>query len=138
VISSSPGELEAVFHAMLENATRICEAKFGTLWLREGDGMRAAAMHGAPPAWADKFGSLYRPGPKAPMMQVLDRHEIVHIADLRAAPAYVDSDSVVVDTADLAGVRTLLAVPMLRDDGLRGIIAIYRAEVSPLPTSRSH
>jgi len=131
VISSSPGELEAVFHAMLKNATRICEAKFGTLWLREDNGMRAAAMHDAPPAWTDKFGSLYRPGPKAPMMRVLERHEIVHIADLRATPAYVDGDPVVVDSADLAGVRTLLAVPMLKDDELSGIIAIYRAEVCP-------
>ena len=54
VISSSPGELAPVFQAMLENATRICEAKFGTLYLREGDGLRAVALHGAPLAYAEE------------------------------------------------------------------------------------
>ena len=131
VISASPGDLQPVFQAMLANAVRICGAKFGTLWLRKDDGMRAAALHGAPPAWADKFGSLYRPGPNAPMTRVLDRHEIVHVPDLRATPAYVGGDPVVVDTADLAGVRTLLAVPMLRDDEVIGVIAIYHKEVRP-------
>ena len=48
IISSSPGELEPVFEAMLENATRVCGAKFGTLWLRDGEGLRAAELHGAP------------------------------------------------------------------------------------------
>ena len=131
VISSSPGDLKPVFEAILENATRICDAKFGTLWLREGDGVRAVALHGAPPAWAEKFGSLYRPGPNAPMTRVLDRHEIVHVPDVRATPAYVGGDPIVVDTADLAGVRTLLSVPMLRGDELIGVIAIYRKEVLP-------
>ena len=133
VISSSPGDLKPVFEAILENATRICDAKFGTLWLRQGDGVRAVALHGAPAAWADKFGSLYRPGPNAPMTRVLDRREIVHVPDLRATPAYVGGDPIVVDTADLAGVRTLLAVPMLRGDELIGVIAIYRKEVLPFP-----
>ena len=53
VISSSPGELEPVFQAMLENATRLCEAKFGTMYFREGDAFRAVAMHGAPPAYME-------------------------------------------------------------------------------------
>src|ERR1700757_2577647 len=53
VISSSPGELEPVFESMLKNAVRICGAKFGNLWLREGDNFRIAATHGAPPAYAD-------------------------------------------------------------------------------------
>jgi hypothetical protein len=53
VISSSPGELGLVFQAILENATRICEAKFGTLLLAEGDAYRNVAMHNAPPAFAD-------------------------------------------------------------------------------------
>ncbi len=131
VISSSPGELTPVFQAMLENATRICDAKFGTLWLRESDGMRAAALHGAPPAWADKFGSVYRPGPGAPLRRVLDTQETAHVPDLRAIPAYAEGDPVVVDTVDLAGVRTLLAVPMVRDEELIGVIGLYRAEVRP-------
>ena len=53
VISSSPGELEPVFEAMLENATRICEAKFGTCSCHEGDGFRTVALHGAPPAFVE-------------------------------------------------------------------------------------
>jgi GAF domain-containing protein len=131
VISASPGELEPVFQSMLGNATRICDAKFGTMWIREADGMRAAALHGAPPAWSDKFGSVYRPGPDAPLRRVLDNHETVHVPDLRAMAAYSGGDPVVVDTVDLAGVRTLLAVPMLQDNEVIGVIGIYRAEVRP-------
>src|SRR5262249_16325239 len=63
-ISSSPGELHPVFQAMLENATRICEAKFGTMYLREGDAFRAVAMHGAPPSYrASRLHALVHPGP---------------------------------------------------------------------------
>ena len=133
VISSSPGELQPVFQAMLENATRICEAKFGTLWLRHGDGMRAAALHGAPPAWAERIRQelLYRPGPHAPISRVIESHQTVHVADMRAERAYDESDPIVVDTTDLAGVRTLLAVPMLKENELVGIIGIYREEVRP-------
>jgi signal transduction histidine kinase len=133
VISSSPGELQPVFQAMLENATRICEAKFGTLWLRHGDGMRAAALHGAPPAWAERIRqeSLYRPRPHAPISRVIESHRTVHVADMRAERAYDEGDPIVVDTTDLAGVRTLLAVPMLKENELVGIIGIYREEVRP-------
>jgi GAF domain-containing protein len=133
VISSSQGELERVFQTMLENATRICEAKFGTLWLRHGDGMRAAALHGAPPAWAEKIRqeSLYRPGPHAPISRVIESHQTIHVADMRAERAYQEGDPIVVDTTDLAGVRTLLAVPMLKENELVGIIGIYREEVRP-------
>ncbi len=131
VISASSGALEPVFQSVLENATRICDAKFATLWLREGDGMRAAALHRASPAWAAKFGSLYFPGPDAPLKRVLDTHETVHVPDLRSTPAYAGGDPVVVDTADLAGVRTLLAVPMLRDNKLIGVIGLYRVEIRP-------
>src|SRR5262245_39130726 len=133
IISGSPGELQPVFQAMLENATRICEAKFGTLWLRHGDGMRAAPLHGAPPAWAERIRqeSLYRPGPHAPISRVIESHRTVHVADMRAERAYDEGDPIVVDTTDLAGVRTLLAVPMLKENELVGIIGIYREEVRP-------
>ena len=133
VISSSPGELELVFQVMLENATRICGAKFGTLWLNGNDGLQAGALHGAPSAWAEKIEQkpLFRPGPHSPAWQVIKSHQTVHIADLRAERAYSEGDPIVVDTADLAGVRTLLAVPMLKEKELIGIIAIYREEVQP-------
>ena len=131
VISSSPGELEPVFKAVLENATRICGAKFGTLWLCDGLGLRAAALHGAPAAWADRIAQTprFRPGPHAPITQVLERRQAIQVADLRAERAYIESDPIVVHTADLARVRTLLAVPMLKDEQPIGVIGIYRDEV---------
>jgi GAF domain-containing protein len=131
VISSSRGELEPVFKAILENATRICGAKFGTLWLRDGDGLRAAALHGAPPAWADQIAQkpVFRPGPHAPIARVLKHRQAVQVADLRAERAYAEGDPIVVHTADLAGVRTLLGVPMLKGDEPIGVIGIYRDEV---------
>ena len=133
VISSSPGELEPVFEAMLANATSICDAKFGTLWLNGSDGLWAGALYGAPPAWTEKIGQkpLFRPGPHSPASRVIEGHQTVHVADLRAERAYAEGDPIVVATADLAGVRTLLAVPMLKENELIGIISIYREEVRP-------
>src|SRR6516164_1932055 len=64
VISSSPGDLQPVFDAMLVSATRLCEASYGTMWLDEGGQMRVAARHGnLPEAWRDKgrVGTLFRP-----------------------------------------------------------------------------
>ena len=131
IISSSPGELEPVFEAMLENATRVCGAKFGTLWLRDGEGLRAAALHGAPATWVDRIAQkpVFRPGPRAPIARVLEHRRAVQVADLRAERAYAEGDPIVVQTADLAGVRTLLGVPMLKEDEAIGVIGIYRDEV---------
>jgi GAF domain-containing protein len=133
VISSSPGELRRVFEAMLENATRLCEAKFGTMWLCEGDGLRAVALHGAPPAWSEQMrqGPLFRPSPHAPAARALNQRETIHICDLRAERAYAESDPIVVQTVEFAGVRTMLAVPMLKDDAPVGVIGIYRGDVRP-------
>ena len=66
VISSSPGELEPVFQAMLENAVRICGAKFGNLWLREGDAFRIGATHSMPQAYVEYLHSeqVFRPDPR--------------------------------------------------------------------------
>src|SRR5262249_10980168 len=85
VISSSPGELESVFEALLSNATRICEAKFGTLYLREDDVFRAAALHNAPPAYADmrKRGPV-RPDPSTALSRMLKTKQAVHIPDIKA------------------------------------------------------
>jgi hypothetical protein len=79
VISTSPGELEPVFKTILENATGICGAKFGTLWLRDGDGVRAAALYGAPPAWADQIAQkpVFRPSPHAPIARALEHRQTV-------------------------------------------------------------
>ena len=77
VISSSPGELEPVFQAMLENATRICEAKFGTLALCEGDALRAVALHGGREDYADerRRNPVFRPAPNVPVMRAIRRNK---------------------------------------------------------------
>jgi GAF domain-containing protein len=133
VISSSPGELEPVFKTMLENATRICEAKYGNLFLREGDAFRLVAMHGAPPAWAEKWrrDPVVRPGPGTGLSRVASTKDVVHIADLTKEQAYIDRDPLFVGQVELAGGRTLLVVPMLKDDELIGAIGVFRQEVRP-------
>jgi two-component system, NtrC family, sensor kinase len=130
VISSSPGELEPVFKAMLENATRICDAKFGTLQLLEGDGFRAVALHNAPPAFADYVRrGLLRPGPNVPLSRMARTKQVVHIADITMEKAYIERDPLVVAGADLGGYRTILVVPMLKESELLGGFVIFRQEV---------
>src|SRR5262249_27269626 len=130
VISSSPGELRPVFDAMLENATRICEAKFGVMWLSEGGGFRSVAVHGP----AAHVESRHRqpviyPGPELPLGRIAHTGQIVHIADIRTEQAYVEGEPTFVQLADAGGARSLLIVPMLKERGLVGAIAIYRQEV---------
>jgi GAF domain-containing protein len=132
VISSSPGELEPVFEAMLANATRLCNAKFGTLNLYDGDVFRIVAVHNVPPAFADaRLHELIRPHPSGGHAQVLRTKDVVQIEDLRKGQAYLDRDPAVVAVSDLGGARTIVLVPMLKDDVLVGTIAIYRQEVLP-------
>ena len=132
VISSSPGELEPVFQAMLENATRICEAKFGTLIRFEDGAARIVSKLGIPPAFA-KFllSGPHLPGPLNPISRVASTRQTVHIVDYRADRAYVDRDPLAVAGVELGGIRTLLVVPMFRDEELIGAIGIYRQEVRP-------
>ena len=130
VISSSPGDLKPVFEAILENATRICEAKFGTLWLAEGDGLRAVALYNAPPAFADvRRETLVRPNPKTAVGRVLISKQPIQVADLAADAAYAEGDPLRVALVELVGARTLVVVPMLKNDVLVGAISIYRQEV---------
>jgi GAF domain-containing protein len=121
VISSSPGELQPVFDAMLANATRICEAKFGDLYLREGDAFRMAATHDSPSAYAAarRRGPL-RPPPDAPLGLVAITKQVAHIANITTIPSYVEGHPFVVAGVELAGYRTVLAVPMLKDNELIG------------------
>jgi GAF domain-containing protein len=134
VISSSPGKLEPVFDAMLANATRICEAKFGTLYLRDGDGFRAvAATRDAPPAYVEARKSAQRlqPSPDGPVGRAASTKQVVHIDDLSKLQSYLDHRAVIVDAVELGGFRTALGVPMLKDDELIGVITILRQEVRP-------
>jgi transcriptional regulator with GAF, ATPase, and Fis domain len=133
VISRSPAELEPVFQAMLANAVRICEAKFGTLYLREADAYRPVALHNAPPAYAAAraLDQLVRPPPDVPLGRVAITKQVAHIADIKATNSYIEGNPFVVAAVDLAGYRAVLAVPMIKDDELVGAIVIHRAEVRP-------
>jgi len=133
VISSSPGELEPVFQAMLANAVRLCGAKFGNLWLREGDVFRIGAMRGAPPEYANflRRKPVIHPLPGHAIGRLASTKEVVQITDVRAEPAYARSSPSQIGTVDLAGARTVVAVPMLKDEELIGAIVIYRQEVRP-------
>jgi GAF domain-containing protein len=133
VISSSPGELAPVFQTMLANATRLCAANFGNLFLREGEEFRLVALHGAPPAWAEwwRRQPVIRPGPGTGLGRTAKTKEVVHIADLTKEQAYVDRDPLFVRQVELAGGRTLLVVPMLKDKELIGAVGIFRQEVQP-------
>jgi GAF domain-containing protein/anti-sigma regulatory factor (Ser/Thr protein kinase) len=135
VISSSHGGLDTVFKAMLANATKLCGASYGAIWLRAGDnGFRNAAFHGALPAdFTEQWhsGRVFQPEPGVPLARVAQSLKPVHIADLRADQAYLGGYPLAVSSLETAGIRTLLLVPMLKHNELLGAIAIYRREMRP-------
>ena len=130
VISSSPGELEPVFGALLENATRICEARFANLSLYNGETFQDVALHNPPAGYTERgLREVIRPHADSGLAYVVRTKQIAHIDDIRAQPPYREGDPAVVGLADVAGARTLLIVPMLKENTLVGTIAIYRQEV---------
>ncbi len=134
VISRSPGELEPVFQAMLTNAAGLCTASYGAMWLCEKGGFRMAAIHGAlPAAYLDEFrlGAVYRPSPTVPLARVAATHQPVQVGDCRLLQSYIDRDPLAVAAVEIAGIRTVVTVPMLKEEELIGAIAIYRTEVRP-------
>src|SRR5262249_38637429 len=118
---------------MLENARRICEAKSGMLFPCEGDGLRAAAMQNAPPALVEAYPRdvILRPPPDAPLGRVASTKQVAQVVDIKAMQSYMDRDPFVVSAVELAGYRTVLSVPMLKDDELIGAINLIRQEVRP-------
>jgi two-component system NtrC family sensor kinase len=134
IISSSAGELQPVFDTMLAKATVLCEASYGTMWLREGDAFRAGAIHGAlPEAFLQlhRTGNLYRAGPGAPAYEAIINRQTCAVADLRETRGYREGSELPVAAADIGGVRTMVAVPMFKEDEPFGVISIYRREVRP-------
>jgi two-component system, NtrC family, sensor kinase len=132
VISSSPGDLDPVFQAMLANAMRICDAKFGNLFLFEGGAFREVSNVNTPSG----FEAFLERGPCAPspgtgLARVVSTKQVAHIEDVRKLEAYANRDPFVVAAIEEGGVRTLLIVPMLKDKELIGVIGIYRQEVRP-------
>jgi hypothetical protein len=131
IISSSPGDLQPVFETMLANATRLCEAKFGNLYLCAGGKLRIVATHNVPPAFAARRLGPFDPPPGGPLSQALRSKQTVHLGDLAATRAYMERQAGVVDAVELGGVRTTVDVPMLKAGELIGVIAIFRQEVRP-------
>jgi len=129
VISSSPGDLEPVFAAMLENAVRICDAKFGNIYRWDGDALHIVATHNTPPAFAEALRrSPYRPDPKNPIGHMVATKMLVHVRDVMAEIAYTD-DPVGVSAVTLGGIRTLLGVPLLNKGEMIGAFFLSRQEV---------
>jgi two-component system, NtrC family, sensor kinase len=134
VISSTPGDLQPVFDTMLAKATDLCQASYGTMWLSQRDGFRTVAMYGGlPPAWVEQWrsGTPYRPLPNRPLARVAELRQPIQITDLREDQSYLEGDPLPVAAVEIAGIRTLLAVPMFKENELVGAIAIYRKEVRP-------
>src|SRR5215510_13757477 len=131
VISSSPGELQPVFEAMLANATHICGAEFGLLQLEDGELSRIAAVYNVPPALAATQNLPFHIHPKSGHAEIRRTKKVVQIDDIRAMPPYLEGDPRLVALAELAGARTMFGVPMLKEGTLLGTISIYRQEVRP-------
>ena len=135
IISTSPGELEPVFNAMLANATRICEATIGTLYLYEEDIFRGVALHHTNQTYVDFWQRNRvidtRNESGLPLGRLVSTKQVVHIPDLRTDQSYIDNKSRIVALVEVAGVRTFVSVPMLKDGELIGAINLYRQEVRP-------
>ena len=133
VISSSPGELEPVFNALLANATRICEATSGNLFLCEGPIFRAVAVHSEQSLYDLRRNPVIdlRENPGIPTDRLAKTKQLIHIADLRTDQSYIGKNDRVVSLVEAAGARTFMAVPMLKEGELIGDIVLYRQEVRP-------
>ena len=134
LISKSPGNLETAFRSILENATRICEAKFAHAQLYENGGFRMIAMHNAPPAYAQATAEREQREPLSPLAaltRIATTKRFVHTIDYTKHPAYKQGDPRTVRLVELGGARTTLNVPMLKEEELIGNISIYRQEVRP-------
>jgi hypothetical protein len=132
VISSSPGELELVFQAMLEKAVHICEARFGVLWLYDGSKFRTGALYNVPAAFVEFWQrGPHSPTPGSALGRVTAIKRTVQIADMKAEEGYARGDPLVVAGVELARVRSVVVVPMLKEGELIGAIGIYQREVRP-------
>src|SRR5262249_12212808 len=129
VISSSPGDLHNVFSTILQNATRICAAKFGTLYLKEGDGFRATATHNAPPAYEQARAQVVHPSPHTVLWRAANAKRAAQITDTTKERGYLEGEPFVVSAVQ-AGYRSVLSVPMLHEDHVVGVITIFRQETS--------
>ena len=133
VISSSPGDVQPVFEAMLKNAVRICDAKFGGIYRWDGAAFHLVATHNAPPAFAEYRGRTpLRPGPNTASGRMVATKATVQVADVTAEQDYIERRvPSYVAAVELGGSRTIMAVPMLREHELIGSTSLFRQEVRP-------
>jgi GAF domain-containing protein/HAMP domain-containing protein/anti-sigma regulatory factor (Ser/Thr protein kinase) len=133
VINSSPGDLTPVFDAMLDKALRLCSAAFGVMWIRDGDAIRAGAIRGA----TDDFAEFLRrervlaAATERLVARAVHDRALIHIADVRETEPYRRGVPLAVVSADQAGIRTILMVPMSKEEEGLGLFTIYRQEVRP-------
>jgi GAF domain-containing protein len=133
VISGSPGDLPPVFAAMLENAARICDANFGNIFRWDGDALWLVATHNTPPAFIEHRRRVpFRPNQGNPIGDMLKANVVIHVADLAQDERYREKrDPEVIAAVELGGIGTFVAVPMLKDEKLIGVVILYRQEVRP-------
>src|SRR5262249_43802045 len=132
VISSSPGDLESVFTAMLENATQVCDARHGFLFRAEGDGFRVAATLGDRTTFIEEMKNrALKPGPQTPLGRLMITRQIVHVPDLSKDQSYLERNPLIVSAVEHGGVRSVLIVPMIKDDELIGAIGMHRRDLRP-------
>src|SRR3984893_6140594 len=132
IISSSPSDLAPVFEKMLENATRVCGAEFGSMTLVEGDTQRQAALYNAPPAFAAvRINKVLQIHPRSSIAAAIRTKQVVQVEDLRNFPAYLEGNPASIQLAELGGARTLVVVPTLLDAAALGAIPAFRQEVRP-------
>ena len=133
VISSSPGDLQPVFASMLENAVRICDAKWGTIHRWEGGTVHLMATHNLPSAYANarRRTPYYHPSANSLFGRIAASKSVVHITDAAADKAYRERDPQHMRAVELGGARTVLGVPMLKENELIGALAVARQEVRP-------
>jgi len=132
VISSSTGDVTPVFQKLLENATRVCGAEFGSMLLYQNGLVRQAALYNAPEAFAAaRVDRVFAPPAESALGTAFRTKQPVHVADMRTTTGYLEHHLGSVEIVELAGARTAVVVPMLRDDELIGAITIYRQEIRP-------
>jgi class 3 adenylate cyclase/putative methionine-R-sulfoxide reductase with GAF domain len=131
VINSSTGDVQPVFDTMLEKAIRICDAKFGMLYRHENGKLCLMAARDVPPMFAAAQAGPFTPAPGGMLDSLMKTGRTVHLADLATTQAYLERHPIMVEAVELGGVRTVVGVPMIRENELAGLIGIYRQEVRP-------
>jgi GAF domain-containing protein len=130
IISSSPSDLAPLFDKMLENATRVCGAEFGSMLLVEDGSFRQAALYNAPAAHpAERANRVLQLHPQSAAAIAIRSKQVAQVKDARSSPTYLERNLSLVELVELGGARTVVSVPMLRDDEVIGVITVYRQEV---------